>query len=97
MDGSVLGLVRQFLQSGVMTGDGWEEVEEVEEGSPQGGVSPLLANIYLDASDQEMKSRGHRIVRYADDILNSNDYPRELGLFDLGGVRTAATASSKRG
>lgn len=67
VDGSVLGLVRQFLQSGVMTGDGWIEVEE---GSPQGGViSPLLANIYLDAFDQEMKSRGHRIVRYADDIL----------------------------
>ena len=67
VDGSVLGLVRQFLQSGVMTEDGWMEVEE---GSPQGGViSPLLANIYLDAFDQEMKSRGHRIVRYADDIL----------------------------
>lgn len=66
-DGSVLGLVRQFLQSGAMTGDGWMETEE---GSPQGGViSPLLANIYLDAFDQEMKSRGHRIVRYADDIL----------------------------
>lgn len=27
-DGSVLGLVRQFLQSGVMTGDGYVEVEE---------------------------------------------------------------------
>jgi len=55
------------VQSGVMTGEGWKEVEE---GSPQGGViSPLLANIYLDAFDQEMKSRGHRIVRYADDIL----------------------------
>ena len=66
-DGSVLGLVRQFLQSGVMTGNGWEETEV---GSPQGGViSPLLANIYLDAFDQHMKTRGHRIVRYADDIL----------------------------
>ena len=31
--------------------------------------SPLLANIYLDAFDQEMKKRTHRIVRYADDIL----------------------------
>jgi RNA-directed DNA polymerase len=29
----------------------------------------LLANIYLDAFDQEMKRRNHRIVRYADDIL----------------------------
>ena len=66
-DGSVLGLVRQFLQSGVMIGNGWEETEV---GSPQGGViSPLLANIYLDAFDQHMKARGHRIVRYADDIL----------------------------
>jgi RNA-directed DNA polymerase len=27
----------------------------------------------------------------------SNDYLRELGLFDLGRVRTAATASTKRG
>jgi len=66
-DGSVLNLVRKFLQSGVMTGNRWEETEE---GSPQGGViSPLLANIYLDAFDQHMKNRGHRIVRYADDIL----------------------------
>jgi len=41
-----------------------------EKGSPQGGViSPLLANIYLDAFDQQMKRRNHRIVRYADDIL----------------------------
>ena len=39
-------------------------------GSPQGGViSPLIANVYLDAFDQQMKNRGHRIVRYADDIL----------------------------
>lgn len=66
-DGSILGLVRLFLQSGVMIGDRFEEVEE---GSPQGGViSPFLANVYLDAFDQEMKRRGHRIVRYADDIL----------------------------
>jgi group II intron reverse transcriptase/maturase len=66
-DGSVLNLVRKFLQSGVMTGGGWEETEE---GSPQGGVcSPLLANVYLDAFDQHMKNHGHRIVRYADDIL----------------------------
>jgi RNA-directed DNA polymerase len=66
-DGSILGLVRLFLQSGVMIGDRFEEVEE---GSPQGGViSPFLANVYLDVFDQEMMRRGHRIVRYADDIL----------------------------
>jgi RNA-directed DNA polymerase len=66
-DGSVLTLIKQFLRSGVMVGNEWEASEI---GSPQGGViSPLLANIYLDAFDQEMKRRNHRIVRYADDIL----------------------------
>jgi group II intron reverse transcriptase/maturase len=66
-DGSILGLLRMFLQSGVMLADGWRASEE---GSPQGGViSPLIANVYLDAFDQKMKARGHRIVRYADDIL----------------------------
>jgi RNA-directed DNA polymerase len=66
-DGSILKLINQFLKSGVMVGNQWEASEK---GSPQGGViSPLLANIYLDAFDQEMKNRDHRIVRYADDIL----------------------------
>jgi group II intron reverse transcriptase/maturase len=66
-DGSILGLLRLFLQSGIMTEGGWQPSEQ---GSPQGGViSPLIANIYLDAFDQQMKERGHRIVRYADDIL----------------------------
>ena len=66
-DGSVLKLINQFLKSGVMIGDNWEASRV---GSPQGGViSPLLANIYLDAFDQEMKKRNHRLVRYADDIL----------------------------
>jgi RNA-directed DNA polymerase len=66
-DGSILGLLRMFLESGVMVGD---QFETSEVGSPQGGViSPLVANVYLDAFDQFMKGRGHRIVRYADDIL----------------------------
>lgn len=66
-DGSILDLLHQILKSGVMTGEGWQASDV---GSPQGGViSPLIANIYLDAFDQFMKDRGHRIVRYADDIL----------------------------
>ena len=66
-DGSVLGLIHQFLKSGVMVDGDWHATER---GSPQGGViSPLIANIYLDAFDQQMRERGHRIVRYADDIL----------------------------
>lgn len=66
-DGSVLRLVEKFLKSGIMSGN---VIEEVVEGSPQGGViSPLLANIYLNEFDQFMMKRNYRIVRYADDIL----------------------------
>jgi len=66
-DGSILNLLRAFLESGVMVGS---EFEHSVVGSPQGGViSPLIANVYLDQFDQEMKRRGHRIIRYADDIL----------------------------
>ena len=66
-DGSILALLKQFLKSGVMIG-----LEHVDSdiGSPQGGViSPLIANVYLDKFDQMMKQRGHRLIRYADDIL----------------------------
>ena len=43
-------------------------VQSSEEGTPQGGpLSPLLANIYLDALDQELEQRGLAFCRYADD------------------------------
>ena len=66
-DGSILKLIELFLTSGVMKDSRFTESEI---GSPQGGViSPLIANVYLNEFDQEMKLRNHRIVRYADDIL----------------------------
>lgn len=66
-DGSVLRLLRQFLESGVME-NGVRQA--TEEGTPQGGViSPLLANIYLNRFDWEMAKRGHDVVRYADDFV----------------------------
>jgi RNA-directed DNA polymerase len=66
-DGSVLRLLRQMLETGIMEKGNYKPSEV---GSPQGGViSPLLMNIYLDKFDQYMKSQGIRIVRYADDIL----------------------------
>jgi retron-type reverse transcriptase len=44
--------------------------EESPEGVPQGGpLSPLLGNIMLNEYDQELERRGHRFVRYADDML----------------------------
>jgi group II intron reverse transcriptase/maturase len=64
-DKRVLGLIGKFLRAGAMV----EGVKrESEEGTPQGGpLSPLLANIYLDALDKELERRGHRYCRYADD------------------------------
>jgi len=65
-DKEVLRLIRRYLQSGIMD----EGVEtKNEEGTPQGGnLSPILSNIVLDELDKELESRGHRFVRYADDI-----------------------------
>src|SRR6185436_12993197 len=43
-------------------------VQESEQGTPQGGpLSPLLANIYLHALDEELAERGLAFCRYADD------------------------------
>jgi len=78
-DGSVLKLIRKFLTAGVMH-DGALEATDV--GSAQGGVcSPLIANIYLDRFDQEMKARRIRIVRYADDILIFARTKQEAGRY----------------
>jgi len=64
-DKRVLRLVGRYLRAGVMI-EG--VVQASEEGTPQGGpLSPLLANIYLDALDQELERRGLAFSRYADD------------------------------
>src|SRR5580658_75286 len=64
-DKRVLHLIGKYLRRGTMV-DGL--VEASVEGTPQGGpLSPLLANIYLDALDKELERRGHCFCRYADD------------------------------
>jgi RNA-directed DNA polymerase len=64
-DKRVLHLIGKYLRRGAMV-EG--VVTANEEGTPQGGpLSPLLANIYLDALDRELDRRGHRYCRYADD------------------------------
>jgi len=64
-DKRVLGLIRRYLQAGMMD-DG--VVSQRTAGTPQGGpLSPLLSNILLDDLDKELERRGHAFCRYADD------------------------------
>ncbi len=64
-DRRVLGLIRRYLEAGVMAHG---VVIERHEGTPQGGpLSPLLANVLLDEGDKELERSGHAFVRYADD------------------------------
>ncbi len=64
-DKRMLGLIRRYLEAGVMANG---VVMERHEGTPQGGpLSPLLANVLLDEVDKELEKRGHAFVRYADD------------------------------
>jgi RNA-directed DNA polymerase len=64
-DKRILGLIGKYLRAGVMING---VVQDSEEGTPQGGpLSPLLANIYLHALDEELEQRGLAFCRYADD------------------------------
>jgi group II intron reverse transcriptase/maturase len=64
-DKRVLRLIGRYLRAGVMV-QGVKQTSE--EGTPQGGpLSPLLANIYLDALDRQLERRGLAFSRYADD------------------------------
>jgi RNA-directed DNA polymerase len=66
-DGRVVELIEAFLQQDI--------IKDMERWTPTGGtpqgavISPLLANIYLHALDCQMKQKGYRMVRYADDFV----------------------------
>lgn len=66
-DGRLLELLRQILKAGCVA-EG--KRLPTEAGTPQGGVvSPLLSNILLTPFDWEMRRKGFRLTRYADDWL----------------------------
>ena len=66
-DGRVISLIHKFLRAGVIEKHTFKEIGV---GVPQGGpLSPLLSNIMLNELDQELERRGHKFVRYADDLM----------------------------
>jgi len=66
-DGRVISLIHKYLHAGVVVRN---KFETTEVGVPQGGpLSPLLSNIMLNELDKELEDRGHRFVRYADDMV----------------------------
>jgi RNA-directed DNA polymerase len=65
-DRRLLTLIRRYLDAGIMVNG---VKHPMAEGTPQGSpLSPLLANIMLDDLDRQLWERGHRFVRYADDV-----------------------------
>ncbi|MCA1698907.1 MAG: group II intron reverse transcriptase/maturase, partial [Actinobacteria bacterium] len=69
-DRRVLKLLRGWLRAGVLEG---ETLLRPEVGSPQGSpISPLLANVYLNALDRAWQERHGGLgvlVRYCDDLV----------------------------
>jgi group II intron reverse transcriptase/maturase len=66
-DGRVISLIHKYLNAGAMVRN---KFEATKIGVPQGGpLSPLLSNIMLNELDRELEERGHRFVRYADDMV----------------------------
>jgi RNA-directed DNA polymerase len=69
VDKNILKLIKMWLKAPIVEEEGGKRTYKGnDKGTPQGGViSPLLANIYLNALDVAMT--GSRLVRYADDLV----------------------------
>ena len=66
-DGSVISLISKYQRAGVMENGMFAQTDV---GVAQGGnLSPLLSNVMLNELDWELARRGHRFVRYADDLM----------------------------
>ena len=66
-DGMVISLIHKYLNAGIISNGIFEKTEI---GMPQGGpLSPLLSNVMLNELDNELTRRGHKFVRYADDLM----------------------------
>ena len=64
-DGRVLRVIESILKAGCYAQG---KPLPTEQGTPQGAViSPLLSNILLTPFDREMRRKGYRLTRWADD------------------------------
>lgn len=64
-DGRVLATLESIMKVGYLE-DG--KVHQTQRGVPQGGViSPLISNVLLTPFDREMRRKGYRLTRFADD------------------------------
>jgi CRISPR-associated protein Cas1 len=66
-DSRLKNLIQKSVRTGyVMGGIFHERLKGLAQGSP---LSPLLANLYLDSFDEQIKSWNVKMVRYADDFV----------------------------
>ena len=66
-DGRVLRLLESIMKVGYLQDN---KIHPTVRGVPQGGViSPLISNILLTPFDREMRRKGYRLTRFADDWL----------------------------
>ena len=66
-DGRVLRLLESMMKVGYLQDN---RIHPTVMGVPQGGViSPLISNILLTPFDREMRRKGYRLTRFADDWL----------------------------
>jgi RNA-directed DNA polymerase len=76
VDRAMLALVKRFLEAPVVDERDGGRPRRPRQGTPQGGgISPLLANVYLHLLDRNFRLRvqrgdlSGRLVRYADDFV----------------------------
>ena len=60
-------LIRKAVRNGyVLKGKRYERTKGLAQGSP---LSPILANLYLDSFDEQIKQWDVKMIRYADDFI----------------------------
>jgi RNA-directed DNA polymerase len=66
-DGRVISLIHKYLNAGVLNKGMFERTTEgVAQGS---SIGPIVSNVMLNELDKELERRGHRFVRFADDLV----------------------------